>query len=208
MKFEHFFARVNKTTSIKSQKDLANVLGVGKSAITLAKRRGVPKSWSLKIASVFNINPGWLETGSGSIYSVENKHTFFVPKVLAKACAGGGSLQVQDHIIEQLSFNEAWLRRKGSPENMAAMEVMGDSMSPELEEGDNILVDFSQKQLKSQALYVVGLEDTIQVKRIQTSRDIVILLSTNHKYTPVTLQGEEVDNLRIIGRVLWSSREY
>jgi phage repressor protein C with HTH and peptisase S24 domain len=52
------------------------------------------------------------------------------------------------------------------------------------------------------------VEDTLQVKRVQSSRGVVFLLSTNHKYPPLTLQGEEIETLRIMGRVLWSSREY
>ncbi|MFO7875571.1 MAG: S24 family peptidase [Desulfovermiculus sp.] len=208
MNFEEFFHRVRTATGMRSQKELAHFLGIGPAAITLAKRRGVPKTWSLKIASIFNLNPGWLESGQGPIYSGTHQHTFFVPKVSAKACAGGGSFEIQDHIIEEIPFTEPWLRKKGSPENMVAMQIIGDSMSPELENGDDILVDLSQKHLMSQTLYVVGLEDTIHVKRIQSTRDIVILLSSNRKYSPVTLQGEEIDTLRIIGRVLWSSREY
>jgi phage repressor protein C with HTH and peptisase S24 domain len=208
MNFEEFFQRVRTATGMRSQKELASFLGIGPAAITLAKRRGVPKTWSLKIASVFNLNPGWLESGQGPVSSGTHQHAFFVPKVSAKACAGGGSFEIQDHVIDEIPFTEPWLRKKGCPESMVAMQVTGDSMSPELEHGDDILVDLSQKHLMNQSLYVLGLEDAIHVKRIESTRDIVILLSTNRKYSPVTLQGQEIDTLRIIGRVLWSSREY
>jgi len=33
-------------------------------------------------------------------------------------------------------------------------------------------------------------------------------MSANRRYAPVTLQGDEIQQLRILGRVLWSSREY
>ena len=208
MSFEDFFQRVAKTTEINSQKELADLLGVGPAAITLAKKRGVPRTWSLKIASVFGLNPGWIETGKGAVYQAGREGTCFVPKVSARACAGAGSLEIEDNPMVDIPFSRAWISRKGSPENMVVMEVTGDSMSPELEEGDNILVDLGKKEVTGGALYVLGLEDGLQVKRIECAPGLIILLSANRRYPPVTLQGDEIEALRVIGRVLWSSREY
>jgi phage repressor protein C with HTH and peptisase S24 domain len=81
-------------------------------------------------------------------------------------------------------------------------------MSPELEPGDNILIDQSQNTVANDNLYVIGLGESIQVKRVQIRPGLVILFSTNQRYTPVTLQGDEIDTLRVVGRVLWSSRAY
>ncbi len=208
MKFEDFFARVTRTTDVRTQKQLADLLGVGPASITLSKTRGVPRSWSLRIASVFGLNPGWLETGHGPVYQGHRHDAFYVPKVCARACAGSGSLEVEDHIIGELPFSAAWISRKGSPRDMVVMEVVGDSMSPELEEGDSILVDQSQKRILGNNVYVMGLNDSLQVKRVHVSPGLVVLVSTNHRYAPVTLQGDELDTLRLLGRVIWSSREY
>ncbi|WP_028575800.1 LexA family transcriptional regulator [Desulfonatronovibrio hydrogenovorans] len=208
MNFDVFFQRIAKVTDISTQRQLADVLGVGPAAITLAKTRGIPKGWGLKIASIFGLNPVWISTGQGPVYQAGREQTFFVPKVSARACAGSGSLEVQDNILEEIPFSSQWINKKGRPGSMVVMEVTGDSMSPELEQGDNILIDQSCRQLSNQALFVVGLGDSIQVKRIQSAPGLVILLSTNRRYSPVTLQGDEIETLRIIGQVIWSSREY
>jgi len=208
MQFEDFFHRVARATEINTQRQLADILGVGAAAITLAKKRGVPASWSLKIASVFGINPNWIQTGQGPVYQAGREGTFFVPRVSARACAGGGSLDVRDNIVDEVPFATDWLRKKGHPENMVLMEIMGDSMSPELEEGDHILVDLGQKRITGRVPLVLGLEEGMQVKRVESAPGVVILLSTNPRYPSITLRGDEVDSLRIIGRVLWSSREY
>ena len=208
MKFDDFFQRVAKTTGITTQKELAGLLGIEPAAITLAKSRGVPKSWGLTIAAAFGVNPVWLKTGSGPVYQNEQASTVLVPKVAAKACAGGGSFELSDTIVDELPFDRSWLSKKGNPGRMVAMEVIGDSMSPELEPGDNILIDQSQNQVADNNLYVVGLADNIQVKRVQIRPGLVVLFSTNQRYSPVTLQGDEIDTLRVIGRVLWSSRAY
>ncbi|MBE1427226.1 phage repressor protein C with HTH and peptisase S24 domain [Desulfomicrobium macestii] len=208
MKFDDFFQRVAKTTGISTQKELAALLGIDPAAITMAKGRGVPKSWGLTIAAAFGVNPGWLKTGTGPVYQNEQASTLLVPKVAARACAGGGSFELSDKIVDELPFDRSWLSKKGNPGQMVAMEVIGDSMSPELEPGDNILIDQSQNQVADNNLYVVGLADSIQVKRIQVRPGLVVLFSTNQRYSPVTLQGDEIDTLRVIGRVLWSSRAY
>ena len=208
MKFEDFFQRVARVTEVRSQKQLAELLGVGPAAITLAKSRGVPRSWSFEIASIFGLNPGWIKTGQGPVYQSGREETFFVPKVSARAGAGGGSFDVLKDVVDEIPFPVAWIRKKGSPAGMVVMEVVGDSMYPELEEGDNILVDESQKLISSNGVYVMGLDDSIQVKRVQSQPGLVILLSANRNYPPVSLQGDEIDTLRVIGKVLWSSREY
>lgn len=208
MKFDDFFQRVARTTGVSSQKELAGLLGIEPAAITLAKTRGVPKAWSLTIAARFGVNPAWLNTGLGPVYRHEQGDTVLVPKVAARACAGGGSFELGDRVIDELPFDRSWLAAKGSPARMVAMEVVGDSMSPELEPGDNILIDQSQDRVVDNNLYVVGLADSIQVKRVQVRPGLVVLFSTNQRYSPVTLQGDEIDTLRVIGRVLWSSRNY
>lgn len=149
MNFDDFFKRVARATEITTQKQLAELLEVGSAAITLAKTRGVPKGWSFKIASIFGLNPGWVNSGKGSIYQIRCEDTFFVPRVSARACAGSGSLEVQDNVVDKIPFPSEWVNRIGSPGNMVIMEVVGDSMSPELEDGNSILVD--QSQFNSQA---------------------------------------------------------
>lgn len=208
MNFDEFYQRVAKATGIGTQKELAGLLGIDPAAITLAKSRGVPKAWCLTLAAQFGLNPEWLKTGRGTVHQNDQGKTALIPKVSARACAGGGSLELGDTVVDELPFDRSWLSRKGNPARMVAMEVVGDSMSPELEPGDNILIDQSQNRVADNNLYVVGLADTIQVKRVQVRPGLVILFSTNQRYSPVTLQGDEIDTLRVIGRVLWSSRAY
>ena len=208
MNFDDFFKRASQIAEIGSQKDLANLLGIEPPAITLAKTRGVPKNWALTISNMFGVSLEWLKTGSGPVYQSDKARTIFIPKISARACAGSGSLEVRDNIIGETPFGRSWLSQKGRPESMVVMDVVGDSMSPELEPGDSILLDQSQTEVQSNNLYVVGLADVLQVKRVQARSGLVTLYSANQRYQPVTLQGDEIETLRIIGRVLWSSRSY
>ena len=209
MSFDDFFKRVSRLTGISTQKDLANILGLDPSAITMAKvRGGVPKFWVLTLADRLGVNPEWLRTGKGSERIDNHPDIALIPRVSAKACAGGGSLDVSDCVIDKVPFERAWLTKKGNPDRMVVMGVVGDSMSPEIEPGDMILIDQDQNQAHDNNIYVVGINETVQIKRLQSRPDLVILFSANPRYSPVTLQGDEIDTLRIIGRVLWSSRNY
>ena len=208
MRFDDFFQRVARIAGLSTQKDLARLLGIDPAAITLAKRRGVPKVWVLTLADKFGVNPEWLRTGLGPERGRDDTGVALVPKVSARACAGGGSWDVGEAVIDELPFDRAWLARKGNPGSMVAMDVIGDSMSPEIEPGDTILIDQAQNRVADNRIFVLGLGETVQVKRVQVRPGLIILFSTNQRYAPVTLQGDEIDTLRVVGRVVWSSRDY
>jgi phage repressor protein C with HTH and peptisase S24 domain len=36
----------------------------------------------------------------------------------------------------------------------------------------------------------------------------LVLISNNESYSPIFLQGHELDTVRIIGKMIWACREY
>lgn len=212
-RFEHFFQRVSQALGITSQQELAQILGVNRSAVTQAKHRdAVPDKWLHKLAHDYGLRPQWLATGAGvsGVQSSAGHDTEFfeVPKVAARLCAGGGSFEVDAHIEDYQAFKRQWLMRKGSPEHMVMMDVFGNSMEPEIKEGDSVLVDQQQQAIIAGGIYAVGVEDTVMVKRMEKRPNALVLLSDNTDYAPIVLQGDELDTVRIIGKVVWSCREY
>lgn len=212
--FNTFFTRVKETTPIASQHDLAKALGVNRSAITQAKRRNsIPQKWVLALSRSFNLSADWLEFGKGKPHTQDNSaetssSTFFVPKVFARLCAGDGSYEVEATPIEEHVFKESWLAQKGTPSAMVLMDVIGDSMEPFIFQGDTVLVDQSQTTLRTNCIYAVGIEDSIMIKRVAAEHGKITLLSDNPNYSPITLQGDELLSFRIIGKVVWSARDY
>jgi len=81
-------------------------------------------------------------------------------------------------------------------------------MEPFIKEGDTVLIDQSQKKILAGAIYAVGVEDTILIKRLEKHPDKLVLSSDNKDYEPIYLQREETDKVRIIGKIIWSCREY
>ena len=210
--FNTFFERASKPLGITSLTELADILKVNRSSITQARKKdSVPANWLLELFRRYGLNPDWLEGGNGPQFlkpDDDSDAAFFpVPKVQARLCAGAGSFEVDSRIEGYYSFQNKWLRFKGAADRMVLMDVFGNSMTPEIKDGDTVLVDQSQRNILAGAIYAVGIDDTIMVKRIEKHPRKLVLLSDNKAYAPIFLAGEEIDSVRIIGRVIWISRE-
>ena len=210
-KFASFFRRISKVTGIKSQTKLASTLGVNRSAVTQAKRNdAVPDKWILHLSRIYGLNPDWIEEGVGEKFINNLDETGFVKiaKVKARLSAGGGSFEVGDDIEGFYSFRKDWLEKRGRSRDMVLMDIFGNSMEPELKDGDTVLVDQSRKAILAGAVYAVGIDDTVMVKRVEKHPNKLVLRSDNKAYSPIYLQGEEIQTVRIIGKVIWISREF
>ena len=213
VKFESFLKRVFEATGISSQTELAAALNINRSAITQARKKdSIPDKWILKLYKTFGLSPDWVESGSGATFlkkSTSDDSIFQnIPKVRARLSAGGGSFEVGSEIEGYYAFRKDWLTTKGNIKKMVLMDIFGNSMEPELKDGDTILIDESQKDILAGAVYAVGVDDTIMVKRLEKHPNKLVLLSDNKDYSPIYLQPSEIDSVRIIGKVIWICREF
>jgi phage repressor protein C with HTH and peptisase S24 domain len=212
-KIDILLKRILNATGISSQAELAKELGINRSGITHARNKNnIPEKWIVKLYRRFKFNPEWIDTGVGPVF-LNTKPTNDIaykqiPKVAARLSAGTGSFECGEEITQYLSFQAAWLARKGPSASMVAMEVFGNSMEPVIREGDTVLIDQSQKAIMAGAIYAVGVEDTILVKRLEKHPDKLVLSSDNKDFEPIYLEADELSKVRILGRVIWSSREY
>ena len=90
---------------------------------------------------------------------------------------------------------------------MVLMDIFGNSMAPEMKDGDTVLIDQSQMDILSGAIYAVGVEDTIMVKRVEKHPNTLVLLSDNKDYAPIYLKDHDAGSIRMIGKVIWICRE-
>lgn len=210
--FHSFYQRLITEGIITSQKELASLLDIKGSAISQAKKRKIaPRAWITEISEKMNLTPEWIKTGNGEKYfdkPYDSNHSFeIVPKVRARLSAGDGSFDVDQKISDYYSFQKIWLHKKGSPENMVLMDIAGNSMEPELKNGDTVLVDRSKTEILAGAIYAVGVEDTVLIKRVEKLPDKLVLISDNEKYSPTYITGDDINRVRILGKVIWICRE-
>lgn len=124
-----------------------------------------------------------------------------VPRLAIGASAGPGALLNGEDPFDAFKFSRRWLEEQGlEGAELSAIQVEGDSMEPLLNDGDEILVDRSQRPFRD-GVHVVRLGDTLMVKRVASAGGgRFALLSQNLAYPPVNVEAEE---LEIIGRVVW-----
>lgn len=82
------------------------------------------------------------------------------------------------------------------------LEVKGDSMEPTIQEGDLVLVQ-EQDTLDSDcfAVVIVDNEDGL-VKKVCIDSGKVVLFSINPYYPPRTFEKEDMNRIRIVGKVV------
>lgn len=132
-----------------------------------------------------------------------------VPRYDVAASAGGGTLEVNEQIVDYIQFKPGWIKNAlgASAKDLALISVKGDSMEPTLSDGDNILVDTTDRRFEANAIYVLQLEGSLLVKRIQRKMDgTVVIKSDNKAYEPETVRGDMVEQLKVVGRVVWYGR--
>lgn len=116
-----------------------------------------------------------------------------------------GSWLPTDAIKAEVMFPQSWLVSLGlDPDKTDMVRVRGDSMSPEIEDGDWIFVDRRVHRLTADDIYLIYDGFGIVVKSlaiVRASRGAhpkVRILSANPKYP---MEEVPADDVRIIGRV-------
>lgn len=201
----------------EKQDDFVRELNV--STVTLANymndTRKPDSEFLLSLKNKLNISLDWLLTGVGTEtpFSEEEKkesEVEFIPMVEARLSAGCGSLETSGESERGYAFRKDFLARKGNYKNMVLMRVSGNSMEPEIYNNDVVLIDQSKKDIFPGRIFAVGFEEAIYLKRIDMLPGKIVLKSSNPDYPPVELdvRGQCEEQFRVIGRVLWSGREY
>jgi phage repressor protein C with HTH and peptisase S24 domain len=159
-----------------------------------------PREVLERLASVYNVNLNWLIHGKGQ--SGLQNETVEIELLEQEAAAGHGR-EIEDYIEKQYIPVLYDLLRPHRPENLKAVYVSGDSMIDErINDGD--IAIFNIKQTEGNGIYVVSVGNTLLVKRVDYdySKKTIILISANPAYEPRKYTGHEVDDVRIIGRVI------
>lgn len=127
------------------------------------------------------------------------------PVPLVGRVAAGLSCHAEDN-IEGYILTDCELLHEGY--EYFWLTVKGDSMEPELHDGDRVLVR-EQETLDSECFAVVRIdgEDGV-VKRVRIDRDKITLTSVNHYYPPRIFVREEMNRIAVVGKVVQSQRTY
>lgn len=88
------------------------------------------------------------------------------------------------------------------------LRVKGDSMEPEFHEGDLVLVRVQDTIESGEYAVVLVDEEDGLVKKIELDRTHITLISENPYYPPRKFEREEMNRIRIFGKVISSVRRF
>ncbi|MDL2266805.1 helix-turn-helix domain-containing protein [Desulfovibrio sp. OttesenSCG-928-G15] len=225
--FQARLERIYKATGVSADSALARILGIKAPSVAAArKREQIPSGWIEKIAESYDVSADWLFFGGDEAkgeqqnkgrqesklesISTSSAEIVLIPMVEAQLSAGHGSFEVDGDSERKYAFRYDFLKRKGDMTKMVLMRVAGDSMSPSIEDGDVVLIDQGQDKPIPGKIYAVGVEDMVYLKVIDALPGKLILKSINDLYQPLEVDTRDQleSQVRIIGRAIWSSREY
>jgi phage repressor protein C with HTH and peptisase S24 domain len=190
---------------------LSRMLGRNPAYIQQFVRRGVPKRLKeeerRKLARYFSISESLLggpaeERAVDGLVSIK-RHPVF-------ASAGPGAIVNEGLGKPYFGFDERWLKAltPTPASNLSIVRVEGDSMSPTLNDGDDILVDLGDagERLRD-GIYVLRVDDALVVKRLALNPmgRRVTVQSDNPAYPDWPDCG--MDEITCIGRVIWAGRK-
>lgn len=131
-----------------------------------------------------------------------------VPRLAVGASAGPGALDADETPMGQIGFDSRWLRQlTANPKSLSIIQVSGDSMTPTLTDGDDILVDRADAADRVRdGIYVLRVDDTLIVKRLAINP--VQRSLTVRSDNPAYPEWANVDpsGVDIVGRVIWTGR--
>ena len=129
-----------------------------------------------------------------------------VPYYDMKLSAGYGLIAFEnaEEPEEVLRFSKHFMSKLGAinKNNITAVDVAGDSMSPSIHDGDMIFIDSTSHNLVSGHIYALAWNDEYMIKRVikNPSNKTYTLVSDNKVYPP--FENVPPNELRIIGRAL------
>ena len=128
-----------------------------------------------------------------------------VSEVEVEAAAGPGAWN-EDFVHEKARWRlpEAMVRHEGdaAPEALRILRVRGNSMEPELREGDRIVVDTARRVPAPGELFVLWDGTGLVVKRVEalTAEGALRLASAHPDYPAYERPADEV---HVVGKILW-----
>lgn len=188
----------------------------------------------VELANALKVRPEWLSSGVGEMRYQEGpepsniresslKATVWedmnrdseefveIPLLNVSLSAGNGSCELEESSDFALVFRRYYLKKMGVSESAAKLvRVSGQSMEPTLNDGDVVFFFQAEDGIRDGKTYAICQSDLLRVKTLIATPTSVIIRSINRdEYPDEVLDREDFQkNVRVIGRVFWSSHSW
>ncbi len=203
--FTSFLERLKSVTPIQNQSQLANVLQVGRAAVSLAKHKDtVPSKWILILAQKYNLNSDWLATGKDTPYTSiksSSQNSFVIKKVASKTNKDGTWQFINNQDLTYI--HGQWLsERDYNTDKIVCLDMIGNCMEPEIKEGDTVVIDQSLTEIVVNKIFALGVEEMVIIRRLDKLPNMLLLHCENPNYPTNKLVGKKQNQIKVLGQVI------
>ncbi len=186
-------------------KDIAESLGINHvSFATMKSRKKIPYKEILEFCAKRKVSINWLMFDQVVKSIAEQSEKFerihYFRDIYASA---GGGAENYEEDSEFLTLDEEIVNHLGGKQaikNMHALNVLGDSMEPTLNDGDIVFMDKASTNLNRNGVYIVTTPVGLFIKRLQLrANGMVALVSDNEAYSDELVNA---DDIKILGKVV------
>ena len=191
----------NKTSIPKVEK----ALGYGNGAVSgwVKAKKPAPLERVAAIADYFNVSVESLINEDGANFtpypSISEDNVQF--PVIGGVAAGYDRIAYEDWTGDSIEVPRSYLRGR-QPQDYFVLRVKGDSMYPEYQDGDHVLVlRQSTMDRSGQVGVVIYGDEAGTLKRVEyvAGEDWMTLRPVNPQFPPITIRGEELEHCRVLG---------
>lgn len=163
------------------------------------------------ICDCLDISSDWLMRGVGPMGKAEaeesSSNMIVLDQVDFKDSYGYGVVNFEEMPeIKKIYVTSAWFAKNFAfynPSNIRIITAQGDSMSPEIEDGDAVFIDITDRENLRDGIYLLQVDGELFIKRVQKLiKQRIALISTNKAYKDIELDLDSDIEVRTIGRVI------
>lgn len=189
-------------------KDVAEALGINQLTLATMKNRAkLPYKEILEFCAKRKISINWLlfDQVVESLQAETDKFARVHYFRDIYASAGGGALNEED-AGEMMYLDEEIVKRLGglgTIKYVQAINVLGDSMEPTIENGDVVFINKEFINARKAGIYVVSTPAGLFIKRLQLhANGTISLVSDNEAYAPEVMNADDVHVLgKVVGKL-------
>lgn len=227
---ESFIVRLKELVSDGSLRSFAQAIDASEGGVRKWFTHSTKPSFDkvVRISRLYGVNLEWLATGEGPQYPehpeparqpvcepvVVSAQQFteafaLIPGYHVSVSTGHGELPTNEKVKRHLAFRHKWLRFRGlDAASLVVVFAHGDSMEPTIHSNNSLLVNTDDTKLTDGAIFVLRVDDELYAKRLQKRFDGSIeLISDNKEYNNQVVRADEVNQLHIIGKVVWIGKD-
>jgi transcriptional regulator with XRE-family HTH domain len=202
-----------------SQPELARRMGIGsKTFWTMKEGNGNPQLENIEKAARYLKRPIWqllipnghklardFDPFKGPQPALEAGHVRIAVLEAFPSAGTGGEPVDWPAVLDHIDIAEGWAKKHlgNRIEQVRALPVMGDSMSPTINEGDLAFVDTACTRYETDGIYVIVWNERLFIKRLVADfgADRLEVRSDNPMNPTWHITASQIDSLRVCGRV-------